>query len=106
MRNSDDYQEEPKTFPVIASTHRKDNGRSQYIRDVPRKIKVNGKMIPKKGYADWEYTDNENEALPLTRYWWRRFRSDMHHCHQCAHYFDVKDMVRTTLYQKRFKWNI
>lgn len=31
MINSDDYQEEPKTFPVIASTHRKDNGRSQYI---------------------------------------------------------------------------
>jgi metal-dependent hydrolase (beta-lactamase superfamily II) len=83
--------EEPLTYPVIAATHWEHMGGMQmYIRDTPHKVKVGGKFVPKRGFADWEYTEDRSLALPLSRYWWRRFRADMWHCGHCAHWTDAR----------------
>lgn len=76
---------EPQTFPVIASTHW-DKNRYWYVSELPRKVKVDGKLVAKRGEADWGYTDKRENAIPMSQYWWRRFRHDSHYCNRCAHW--------------------
>lgn len=78
-------QDEPIRFPVTASTHW-DGKRLFYVADLPRKVRVGKTFKPKPGFADWEYTENPANAIKLSRYWWRRFRADSHHCNRCAHW--------------------
>jgi hypothetical protein len=78
----------PSNFPVRASTQW-DKQRTFYVSDLPRKIRVNGKMQPKQGYADWGYTSIPAEAIPLSRYWWRRFRADSEYCGRSAQFMEV-----------------
>jgi hypothetical protein len=84
-------QSEPTSFPVIGFTHWEHvGGRLMYISDRPQRIRVNGKLIPKPGgLADWEYTEHHSKAIPLSRYWWRRFRHEMHYCGHCAHHTEA-----------------
>ena len=84
--DSNDRNAEPTVFPVFASTHW-DGKTLYYVRDIPRKIRTSdGKYRPMPGFADWEYTLDASQAVRLTRYWWRRFRSDSHYCQRCAHW--------------------
>lgn len=74
---------EPAAFPVIATTHWEHvGGRIMYIADEAHHVKLGGRY-------DWEYTEHAEKAKPLSRFWWRRFRSDMHHCGHCAHWHAV-----------------
>ena len=79
----------PTTFPVIASTQW-DKRRHFYVGELPRKMRTrNGKMVAKPGYADWGYTENPQQAIPLSRYWWRRFQADSKYCGRTAQFFEV-----------------
>jgi predicted double-glycine peptidase len=72
--------QEPPEFPVIAFTHWKHvNGRHVYVADEAHGVVLGGRV-------DWEYTEHTNCARPLNKYWWRRFRSDMHKSGNCAHW--------------------
>lgn len=46
----------------------KNSGLAWYVADVPEKP------------ADWEYTQNIEDARPINSYWFRRFVADMVHC--------------------------
>jgi hypothetical protein len=78
------------TFPVIAY-RQWDAKRTFYVADLPRKVRLrDGRMIVKPGFADWGYTEDHTLAIPLSRYWWRRFRADVRYCGGVAQCMEVR----------------
>jgi len=47
--------------------------------------------LPGHGGVDWGYTPNFDKALPLSRYWHRRFMANARRCGQSTHHLTLLD---------------
>ena len=50
-------------------------------------------QVPGDGGKDWGYTEKQEQALPLTPYWQRRFARDMERCGRSASFSEKDDSL-------------
>lgn len=58
-----------------------------YVADLPGCDK--DKRSQTTPNADWGYTTDPKQALPISPYWQRRFKADSARCNRCTHFYSV-----------------